>query len=128
MSSPPPFGRVSARDRERRSGAWDARFVALMLFPCLCLVVVLYEFLYLQQFAAGDAADAASLQQPVGARLRSDQEQLARPAVVATTVAPLSSTIVNGRRTIVLVANYRDSKRWGVRICSSAVWGRRWWG
>jgi hypothetical protein len=124
MGAHQPYGRVSARDRERRGAGWDLRFALLMVFPALCLVVVLYEFLYLQQFAAGEA-QAAAAQEPALARLRSDQD--ARPPIreaaqeeavqVAATLAPTArptpapTTIVNGRSTMIMVANYRDSTR-----------------
>jgi hypothetical protein len=93
MNHSQPFGRVSARDRERRRGGWDMRFGILMVFPLVCLVVVLYEFLYLQQFTTSDATATSANTQ----RLRADD------------AAPTS--VIRGRRTMVLIANYRDSKR-----------------
>lgn len=101
-----PYGRVSARDRDRRrAGGWDLRFAILMVFPLICLVVVLYEFLYLQQYTASDSP--ASAIQERSARLRSDD-----PVVASTAPAtPKPTTVINGRSTMVLIANYRDSKR-----------------
>ncbi|DAZ92608.1 TPA: hypothetical protein N0F65_009571 [Lagenidium giganteum] len=97
MNQYQPYGRVSGRDRDRRRSGWDLRFAILMVFPVICLVVVLYEFLYLQQYTS-EAQEAVQ----TGARhLRADNP------IVATT-AP---TILRGRRTMVLIANYRDSKR-----------------
>ncbi|KAJ0403153.1 hypothetical protein ATCC90586_010200 [Pythium insidiosum] len=113
-----PYGRVSARDRDRRPGraGWDLRFGVLMVFPLICLVVVLYEFLYLQQYTAttdvqevalGDRAPAGDINGPQHApNLRADL-----PAAT-----PKPTSIVRGRRTMILIANYRDSKR-----CSETI-------
>lgn len=107
-----PYGRVSARDRERRHAGWDLRFAVLMVFPIICLIVVLYEFLYLQQYTANGAQDAAL--QERNARLRTDEDLLAASMpskAKSAAVATKPATIVNGRRTMILIANYRDSKR-----------------
>ncbi|RLN38271.1 hypothetical protein BBJ28_00021200 [Nothophytophthora sp. Chile5] len=58
MKTYQPYGRVSSRDRERRAAGWDLRFAVLMVFPVICLVVVLYEFLYLQEYTSNEAQDA----------------------------------------------------------------------
>lgn len=115
-AAPQPFGRV--RDpRDRRRAGWDLRFGVLMVFPAICLVVVLYEFLYLQQYTAHEAPlDAAAGGGVPGsphersAHLRRDEELSVKKAVAASTPA----TTVNGRRTMILIANYRDSKRCGL--------------
>lgn len=115
-----PFGRVAREPR--RGGGWDLRVGVLMVFPALCLVVVLYEFLYLQQFA-GDAqaplAPVARLRSdPVDARdaqadARTDAERYAEaePEEAEATEAPAPTTAVRGRRTMIMIANYRDSAR-----------------
>uniref|UniRef100_H3H1B0 BD-FAE-like domain-containing protein n=1 Tax=Phytophthora ramorum TaxID=164328 RepID=H3H1B0_PHYRM len=100
-----PFGRVSSRGDVRRGAGWDLRVAVLMVFPVLCLVVVLYEFLYLQEYAASGAPDAPVEDRSV--HLRADQE--VAPTRVPEPTDPPS--IVNGRSTIILVANYRDSTR-----------------
>ncbi|KAF1313277.1 Hydroxyproline n-acetylglucosaminyltransferase, partial [Globisporangium splendens] len=115
MNQHQPYGRVSARDRDRRRPAgWDLRFGVLMIFPLICLVVVLYEFLYLQQYTAtGAGAQDAALQER-NARLRRDDELVAASAApkgMRSDVATKPASIVNGRHTMILIANYRDSKR-----------------
>jgi hypothetical protein len=101
-----PYGRVSARSEPRRGAGWDLRVAVLMVFPVICLVVVLYEFLYLQEYAGTGAPDAPVEDRSV--HLRADQEL---PAVTAAPEPTEPPSIVNGRSTIVLVANYRDSTR-----------------
>ena len=104
-----PYGRVSLRgEQQKRGAACDLRVALLIVVPVVCLVVVLYEFLYLQEYTAhtttGDRLVAEQ-----SARLRTDDT-----AAAATSLSqPLAATrsIVDGRRTIVLVANYRDSTR-----------------
>ncbi|TMW60402.1 hypothetical protein Poli38472_000444 [Pythium oligandrum] len=107
-----PYGRVSARDRDRRRAGWDMRFGILMVFPVICLVVVLYEFLYLQQFTASEAQEAAALQEFAATTAAPTQDRIVRlrtePSV---TPSPAPTSIVRGRRTMILIANYRDSKR-----------------
>lgn len=111
-----PHGRVSARDsRDRRRAGWDLRFGVLMVFPLICLIVVLYEFLYLQQYTANEAQDAAL--QERNTRLRRDEDLLAATTAPKANGAKKSTTIVNGRRTMILIANYRDSKR-----CVCGLW------
>lgn len=108
-----PHGRVSARDPrgDRRRAGWDLRFGVLMVFPLICLIVVLYEFLYLQQYTANEAQDAAL--QGRNSRLRRDEDLLTTTTAPRANVASKNPvTIVNGRRTMILIANYRDSKRY----------------
>ncbi|CAI5729185.1 unnamed protein product [Hyaloperonospora brassicae] len=103
-----PFGRVSSRGEQQRGAACDLRVALLIVVPVVCLVVVLYEFLYLQEYTAHTTAGDRLVAEQ-SARLRSDDA-----AAAATSLSqPLAATrsIVNDRRTIVLVANYRDSTR-----------------
>lgn len=106
-----PYGRVSSRGEPRRGAGLDLRVAVLMVFPVICLVVVLYEFLYLQEYAANGAAVDAPVEER-SLHLRADQEAASTPAPEPTQ----PPSIVNGRRTIILVANYRDSAR-----CSSSL-------
>ncbi|KAF1781428.1 Alpha/Beta hydrolase fold [Phytophthora cactorum] len=79
-----------------------------MVFPVICLVVVLYEFLYLQEYAASGAAVDAPVEDR-SLHLRADKEAAMTATLVPEPTDPPS--IVNGRSTIILVANYRDSAR-----------------
>lgn len=120
MNQYQPHGRVSARDpRDRRRAGWDLRFGVLMVFPLICLIVVLYEFLYLQQYTANEAQDAALQERSV--RLRRDEDLLTATFSPKATAVKKPATVVNGRRTMILIANYRDSKRYvgrNVEYCS----------
>uniref|UniRef100_A0AAV1TU46 Uncharacterized protein n=1 Tax=Peronospora matthiolae TaxID=2874970 RepID=A0AAV1TU46_9STRA len=102
-----PYGRVSFRGEQRRGAACDPRVSLLIVFPVLCLVVVLYEFLYLQEFTASTTTgDGPVADQSV--YLRTGEEVAVESMAEPSTALP---SIVNGRRTIVMVANYRDSTR-----------------
>lgn len=98
MNHHQPYGRVSARDRDRRRAGWDLRFAILMVFPLICLVVVLYEFIYLQQFTTERQQEAA---------VAKPQERA--PHLRADVTTPPDA--IRGRTTMILIANYRDSKR-----------------
>lgn len=95
---------MSAREHRdpRRAVGWDLRVAVLMVFPVICLVVVLYEFLYLQEYT-GAVPDA-----PVEDRSLHLREEVARTLHPAPTEPP---SILKDRSTMVLVANYRDSTR-----------------
>ena len=41
-----PYGRVSSRGEKQRGAACDLRPALLIVVPAICLVEVLYEFLY----------------------------------------------------------------------------------
>ena len=106
MNNFQPYGRVSARDRDRRRAGWDLRFVVLMVFPVICLVVVLYEFLYLQQYTSnGNEMQDTQLQER-NARLRSGEKQ------PSNAPEPTVNRFIKGRKTMIMIANYRDSKRY----------------
>ncbi|KAL7689402.1 putative alpha/beta hydrolase-3, glycosyltransferase, GlcNAc, nucleotide-diphospho-sugar transferase [Plasmopara halstedii] len=95
-----PYGRVSSRGALHRSTGLNLRVVIIMAIPFFCLVVVLYEFLYLQEYAVGGAKEDRDL------HIRTVNNAAA--ALPESTNPP---SIINGRHTIILVANYRDSTR-----------------
>ncbi|KAF1793155.1 Alpha/Beta hydrolase fold [Phytophthora cactorum] len=95
-----PYGRVSSRGDVRRGAGWDLRVAVLMVFPVICLVVVLYEFLYLQEYAASGAAVDAPVEDR-SLHLRADKEAAMTATLVPEPTDPPS--IVNGRSTIILV-------------------------
>ncbi|CAI5713627.1 unnamed protein product [Peronospora effusa] len=101
-----PYGRVSSRGALRKGIGWDLRMAMLIVVPIMCLIVVLYEFLYLQEYAANGVAVDISVENH-DVHLRSNQE-IDSPSVLQP---PGSQSVVNGRKTIILVANYRDSTR-----------------
>lgn len=103
-----PYGRVSVRGEQRRNAACDLRVVLLIVFPAVCLVVVLSEFLYLQEYFSTSSSAAERLVADDSARLRSEEDVNVTSMSAAVTDAPSTG---NGRRTIIMVANYRDSTR-----------------
>ncbi|CAI5746318.1 unnamed protein product [Peronospora destructor] len=101
-----PYGRVSSRGDLRRGVGWNLWVAAFMVVPVICLLVVLYEFLYLQEYAASGVA----VNDPVkehDVHLRSTQKMDSPSGPQLTELR----SVVNGRKTIILVANYRDSTR-----------------
>ncbi|KAI9916252.1 hypothetical protein PsorP6_017892 [Peronosclerospora sorghi] len=97
-----PYDCVSCRGDLRRGARRYLRVAIFLAFPILCIVVVLYEFLYLQDYAASGALVDTSVEAPSG-HLRAE-----RHAALEATNAP---SIVNGRKSIIMIANYRDSTR-----------------
>ena len=101
-----PYGRVSSRGDQYRGIGWDVRVAMLMIVPVICLILVLYEAHYLQEYAAsGVAMDVPVEKHDVHLRSNEamDSPSVSQPAGVRS--------VVNGRKTIILVANYRDSTR-----------------
>lgn len=99
-----PYGRVSSRREPRRGARLDLRVAVLMVFPVICLVVVLYEFLYLQEYAANGAAVDAPVEER-SLHLRADQRRPPRPPQSprsrrpsSTDAGPSSSSPTTGTR------------------------------
>ena len=47
-----PYGRVSSRAEKKRGAVCDLRVALLIVVPAVCLVVVLNDFFYLQEYTA----------------------------------------------------------------------------
>nr|CCA18910.1 conserved hypothetical protein [Albugo laibachii Nc14] len=96
-------------NRVNHSWKWKLHMSLCLLFPVFFIIVVYYESTHLQ--AVNDLSEVYMMKT---ARLRNMHHTIARNSTAIIHPSELfaqSEDIVQGRRTMILIASYRDSKR-----------------